>query len=324
MISGTRIAGLGHHAPDRIVTNEEIETRLGLEPGWIVSRVGIKSRRYAATNEALTDLARPAAAMALRAAGAQDIGFLLLATSTPDHLLPPSAPLLAHQLGLSCGALDLAGACAGFLHALVLADGLVRTHGRSVLVVAANILSRRIDPADRSTSALFADAAGAVVLAPAPGGSSGVIGADLVSDGSGYDLIRIPGGGSRLPFSPALPPQDLYMQMPDGREVFTRAVETMTRSSQKALAAAGLSAGDVDHWVPHQANVRITAAVERRLGLAQAAGLSTLEDFGNSSAATIPFTLSRAGTQRGFSPGDTLLLSAVGAGLSGGAVVFRW
>jgi 3-oxoacyl-[acyl-carrier-protein] synthase-3 len=154
MISGTRIAGLGHHAPDRIVTNEEIEARLGLEPGWIVSRVGIKSRRYAAADEALTDLARPAAAMALRAAGAQDIGFLLLATSTPDHLLPPSAPLLAHQLGLSCGALDLAGACAGFLHALVLADGLVRTHGRSVLVVAANILSRRIDPADRSTSAV--------------------------------------------------------------------------------------------------------------------------------------------------------------------------
>lgn len=320
----TRITGLGHHAPARIVANAEIEARLGLEPGWIHARVGISERRYAGDDEALTDLARPAAAMALENAGHPDIGFMLLATSTPDHLLPPSAPLLAHQLGLSCAALDLAGACAGFLHALVLADGLVSAHGRAVLVVAANILSRRIDPSDRSTSALFADAAGAIVLSPAPGSASGVIGADLVSDGSGYDLIKIPAGGSRLPFSRASTPSDLFMQMPDGREVFSRAVDTMVRTSKAALAAAELGPANIAHFAPHQANLRISAAVERRLGLDPAASLSTLAHYGNSSAATIPFTLSHEAARRAYAPGDALLFSAVGAGLSGGSVVFRW
>jgi 3-oxoacyl-[acyl-carrier-protein] synthase-3 len=320
---GVRIAGRGHHAPARRVENREIEERLGLEPGWIESRVGIRARRYAAPDEALTDIARPAAAMALDEAGRPDIGFLILATSTPDHLLPPSAPLLAHRLGLTCGAADLAGACTGFIDALAMGDALVRTHRRSVLVVAANILSRRINPADPSTSALFADAAGAVVLSPCPG-DSGVVAVDFVSDGSGYDLIAIPAGGSRRPFAPDLAPADLAMQMPDGRSVFSKAVDIMVSSCEKALAQAGARAQDVACWIPHQANLRITAAVERRLGINPARGLSTLRDYGNSSAATIPLTLSLAGRNRAMAPGDLCLMSAVGAGLTGGAVLFRW
>ncbi|MDP1581930.1 MAG: beta-ketoacyl-ACP synthase 3, partial [Bradyrhizobium sp.] len=310
---GTRISGRGHHAPARLVPNEDIERRLGLQAGWIESRVGIRARYYAAPDEALTDIARPAAQRALQDAGSPDIGFLILATSTPDHLLPPSAPLLAHQLGLKCGAADLAGACAGFIDALVMADGMVRAHGRGVLVVAANILSRRINPADPSTSALFADAAGAVVLSPAPGADSGVIAADLVSDGSGYDLIRIPAGGSRKPFSGELAPDELYMQMPDGRAVFSKAVDTMVASSEKVLRAAGASVSDIAHWIPHQANLRITAAVERRLGLDPSRTMSTLRDFGNSSAATIPLTLSHAGLSRNIATGDLCLMTAVGA-----------
>ena len=321
---GTRIAGRGHHAPERRITNEEIESRLGLEPGWIESRVGIRARYYAAPDEALTDMARPAAQMALQEAGHPDSGFLLLATSTPDHLLPPSAPLLAHQLGLTCGAADIAGACAGFIDALALADGFVRAQGRSVLVVAANILSRRINPKDASTSALFGDAAGAVVLSPAPDANSGVIAVDLVSDGAGYDLIKIPGGGSRSPFTRDMENDALFMQMLNGQSVFSKAVDTMVRSSERVLAAAEATAADVAHWIPHQANLRITAAVERRLGLDPARGLSTLRDFGNSSAATIPLTLSQAGRARAFQPGDLCLMSAVGAGLSGGAILFRW
>jgi len=322
-MSGTRISGMGHYVPDRLVTNREIEVRLGLEDGWIESRVGITSRYYADETQALTDLARPAAQMALAEAGHPDIAFLILATSTPDHLLPPSAPLLAHQLGLSCGASDLAGACAGFINALTLADSLVRVHGKSVLVVAANILSRRINPADPSTSALFADAAGAVVVSPAQG-DSGVIAADLVSDGAGYDFINIPAGGSRKPFSTELGADELYMHMPDGRGLFSKAVDTMVTSSTRVMEKAGISADDITHWAPHQANLRITAAVERRLGLDPARGLSSLKTFGNSSAATIPLTLSTAGRNRGFASGDLLLMSAVGAGLSGGAVLFRW
>ena len=321
---GTRITGRGHHAPQRLVRNDEIEARLGLAPGWIESRVGIRTRHYAAPDEALTDIARPAAQMALDEAGRPDIGFLILATSTPDHLLPPSAPLLAHQLGLTCGAADLAGACAGFLDALALADGFVRAQKRSVLVVAANILSRRINPADASTSALFGDAAGAVVLSPAPGAASGVLAVDLVSDGAGYDLIKIPAGGSRTPFSRDLPLDDFSMHMRNGQSVFSKAVDMMVRSSERVLTTAGVTADDVAHWVPHQANLRITAAVERRLGLDPARGLSTLRDFGNSSAATIPLTLSQAGRARAFKPGDLCLMSAVGAGLSGGALLFGW
>lgn len=322
-MSGTRISGMGHYVPDRLVTNHEIEARLGLEDGWIESRVGITSRYYADETQALTDLARPAAQMALAEAGNPDIAFLILATSTPDHLLPPSAPLLAHQLGLSCGASDLAGACAGFINALTLADSLVRVHGKSVVVVAANILSRRINPADPSTSALFADAAGAVVISPAQG-ESGVIAADLVSDGTGYDLINIPAGGSRKPFSKELGADELFMHMPDGRGLFSKAVDTMVTSSARVMEKAGVTAADITHWAPHQANLRITAAVERRLGLDPARGLSSLKTFGNSSAATIPLTLSTAGRNRGLHSGDLVLMSAVGAGLSGGALLFRW
>ena len=322
-MTGTYISGMGHYVPERLVTNSEIEARLGLEDGWIESRVGITSRYYADDSQALTDLARPAAHMALEEAGRPEIAFLILATSTPDHLLPPSAPLLAHQLGLSCGASDLAGACAGFINALTLADSLVRVHGKSVLVVAANILSRRINPTDPSTSALFADAAGAVVVSPSHS-NSGVLAADLVSDGAGYDLINIPGGGSRKPFSKGLAADELYMHMPDGRGLFSKAVDTMVTSSARVLDKVGMNAAHVTHWAPHQANLRITAAVERRLGLDPARGLSSLKTFGNSSAATIPLTLSTAGRARGLKEGDLILMSAVGAGLSGGALLFRW
>src|SRR3984957_4641575 len=168
-MQSSRIAGLGHYVPERRVENAEIEARLGLESGWIERRTGIRARRWAAPHEALTDLAMKAGDMALDDAGIarDDVALTLLATSTPDHLLPPSAPLLTHQLGLSnSGAIDLTGACSGFLYALALADGFVRTQGKPVLIVAANILSRRINPEERDSAVLFADAAGAMVLAP--------------------------------------------------------------------------------------------------------------------------------------------------------------
>ena len=288
------ILGLGRHAPERRVDNEEIEARLGLAPGWIESRTGIRSRRYAADGEGLTDLAQKAAEAALAASGLprSDIALTLLATSTPDHLLPPSAPLLAHRLGLSrSGAIDLAGACAGFIYALTLADSFVRIHGRPALVVAANILSRRINPNDRGSAILFADAAGAIVLGPSNDPATGLLGVELASDGSQYDLIRIPAGGSKKPFRPDLPPTDVYMEMPNGKAVFSRAVEMMTQTSKRALDMAGLAAADIARWVPHQANTRIFEAVHQNLGLPKEALVSTIAEFGNSSAATIPFSL---------------------------------
>lgn len=322
---GTTILGFGHHVPERHVPNAEIEQRLGLEPGWILRRTGIKERCYAAPTEALTDLAVPAAEMALRNAGLprDQVALTLLATSTPDHLLPPSAPLLAHRLQLTrSGGIDLAGACGGFLYALTLADGFVRTHGAPVLVVAANILSRRINPAERGSSILFADAAGAVVLAPSNRPASGVLGAELATDGSGYGLIQIPAGGTRRPFEPGMPLEEMQMIISNGPAVYTKAVDLMTSTSRTALAKAGLTIADIDAFIPHQANGRITSAVARELGVPADKVVSTIADFGNSSAATIPLSLSLAAVERGFSEGTRLLMCAAGAGLTGAGLVY--
>ena len=321
----SRILALGHYAPARCVENAEIETRLGLAPGWIERRTGIRARRYAAPDEALSDMAVAAGEMALADCGLarSDIALTLLATSTPDHLLPPSAPLVAERLGLThSGAVDLAGACAGFVYALILADGFVRSQGATILIIAANVLSRRIDPDDRASSSIFADAAGAVVLAPSADAATGVLGADLFSDGSRYDLIRIPAGGSRRPFAPDLRPQDVLMEITDGQAVFTEAVASMTASGKRALAAAGLTVADISRFVPHQANARIIAAVRRNIGIAEEATISTIADYGNSSAATIPFSLSLAAGSVPLRRGERVLFTAVGAGLTGGSAVF--
>lgn len=323
----SEIVGLGHHAPERIVANAEIEAHLGLEAGWIERRTGIRERRFAADGEALTDIAAAAAQMALVQAGLprHDVALTLLATSTPDHLLPPSAPLLAHRLGLArSGGIDLAGACAGFVYALVLADAFVATQGRPVLVVAANILSRRINPAERASAVLFADAAGAVVVAPTRRPGAGALGVELAADGAGYDLIGIPAGGSRRPFSATLEPEEVLMSIADGRAVFTRAVAMMSGSAHSALSRAGLSAADIAHFAPHQANARMIEATRRQLAIAPEAVLSTVSAFGNSSAATIPFTLSFCARARAYARGDRLLMTAAGAGLTGGAVVWGW
>ncbi|OJF96266.1 beta-ketoacyl-ACP synthase III [Pararhizobium antarcticum] len=324
MSSASQIAGFGHAVPERRVDNLQIERQLGLEPGWIERRTGIRSRRWAADGDTLTDLAARAGAMALEDAGIarESVALTLLATSTPDHLLPPSGPLLAHKLGLArSGAIDLAGACSGFLYALTLADGFVRTQGLPVLVVAANILSRRINPAERATAVLFADAAGAVVLAPSDITGHGLLGMDLTADGRGYDLISIAAGGSSRPFAPSMESADCLMTMRDGREMFSQAVRMMTGCAGRALARAGIAAGEIDRFVPHQANGRISDAVCAGLLIDPDRAFRTIAEFGNSSAATIPLSLSLAHRHRPFTTGEKVLLTAAGAGLTGGACV---
>jgi 3-oxoacyl-[acyl-carrier-protein] synthase-3 len=323
-VQSSRIAGFGHYVPERRVENAEIEARLGLESGWIERRTGIRARRWAAPHEALTDLAVKAGDMALDDASiARDhVALTLLATSTPDHLLPPSASLLAYQLNLSnSGAIDLAGACSGFLYALALADGFVRTQGKPVLIVAANILSRRINPEERGSAILFADSAGAVLLVPSSSSRTGILGVDLASDGSHYGLISIPAGGSRKPFTAAMDPKQLLMTMSNGKSVFSQAVRMMTRCSFRAMEQAGLTPANIDRFVPHQANVRLFEVVCKNLGLARSKTVRTIEEFGNSSAATIPLSLSLANQDRPFVLGERLLLTAAGAGLAGGSIV---
>lgn len=323
---GTAILALGHYVPERRVTNAEIEARLGVEPGWGEQRTGIRERRFAAADEALSDLAVKAGEMALAKAGIDrsTIGAVLLATSTPDHLLPPTAPLVAHRLGTrGAGAIDMAGACGGFLYALTFADGFVRQHGVPALVIAANILSRRLNLDDPTSALLFGDGAGAVLLVPSDRARSGVRGMHLASDGATYDLIQIPAGGSRMPFSSDLDPAALLMKIRDGKAVFTRAVQMMSDAARRAMARANVSIDDIDYFVPHQANGRIIAAAQRQLGVPDEKMLSSVALYANSSAATIPLTLSLAAERKPFAAGQRLLLSAAGAGLTGGAIVFE-
>ena len=325
-VRSARIAGFGHGVPGRCVENAEIEQSLGLETGWIERRTGIRTRYWAEEGDTLSGLATEAGAMALDNAGIDrsEVGLMLLATSTPDQLLPPTAPLVAHRLGLEhCGAIDLAGACSGFLYALTLADAFVRTQGRPVLVVAANILSRRINPAERASCVLFADAAGAVVLTPSSDPSVGILGTELCSEGSNYDLISIAAGGSNKPFAPGRAATDYLMTMRDGREVFSRAVEMMSTASQRTLDMAGVEAAAITRFVPHQANIRIFQAVATNLGIGPERTVCSLDRFGNSSAATIPLTLSLDAAARPLREGETLLLAAAGAGLTGAAVTYR-
>lgn len=324
-VRSSRFAGFGHAVPDRTVENAEIEATLGLEPGWIERRTGIRRRRWAGDGDTLSGLAAEAGRAALRSSGLDpaQIGLTLLATSTPDHLLPPSAPLVAHRIGLpASGAIDLAGACSGFLYALTLADGFARTQGKAVLVIAANILSRRINPAERATAVLFADAAGAAVLTPCDDGERGLRSVHLASDGSGYDLISIAAGGSSRPFAAGMSGDEVLMTMRDGREMFSRAVEMMSGCAREAMDKAGLAAADTGRFVPHQANARIFDVVCGNLGIQPEKTVRTIEDYGNSSAATIPLSLSLSHAARPFEAGENMLLTAAGAGLSGGAAVF--
>lgn len=322
----SRFTGFGHAVPTRCMPNDELEALLGLDAGWIERRTGIRQRYWATEGETLSGLAARAGDAALRSSGIdrQDVGLVLLATSTPDHLLPPSAPLVAHRLGLTrAGGIDLAGACAGFLYALTFADAHIRAHGRPVLVIAANILSRRINMKEPASAVLFADAAGAAVLSPAGDAGRGLIGLNLGTDGSAYDLIGVPAGGSARPFGPGLDAEEVLMAMRDGRAVYEKAVRMMVEAGRAALADAGLSAGAVTRFVPHQANARIFDTVADQLQLRPHSIERSIADYGNSSAATIPLTLSIAHREGRINEGDTVLMTAAGAGMTGGALVWR-
>lgn len=326
MSGGVEILGLGHYAPALRVPNEVIETRLKLPAGWIERRTGIVARRYVAGDEALSDMAVAAGGMALANAGIarSEVGLVLLATSTPDHLLPPSAPLVAHRLGLAhAGGIDMAGACGGFIYALTLADGFVRSQGAPVLVIAANVLSRRINAKDRASSVLFADAAGAALIAPSGRPGTGVTGAHLAAKGARYGLIHIPGGGSRKPFRDLASVEETLMVISDGQAVFCEAIDMMTDAARRALAKAGEASSGVTRFIPHQANQRLIDKVAQRLNINPDRMLTSIREYANSSAATIPFTLSRDASERPLVQGETLLMTAAGAGLTGGALVWR-
>jgi len=320
-----KIISVASAIPETIQTNDAVESRLGLESGWIERRTGILGRPMAPPTDATSDLAVRAGSLALERTGLDknDFGLLLLATSTPDHLLPPTAPLVAYRLGLGgAGAVDLAGACAGFLYAIILADAYGQSMRKPVLVVAANILTRRVNTMDPSTVALFSDGAGAVVLSPSD--PTQFLGSYLGSDGSAYDVIGIPAGGTREPLTEAALVEGRHlMTMRHGSSLFKEAVHAMALAGNEALKQSGLDASAVDWWIPHQANSRIIRDTGKLLGIPPVRTINVVEKYGNSSAATIPIALAYGIESGRIHPGNTLLFTAAGAGMVSAGLVVR-
>jgi 3-oxoacyl-[acyl-carrier-protein] synthase-3 len=306
-----RIIGLGHKLPDRVVTNGTIAERIGVDSEWIVRRTGIRERRYAAPGERTTDLALAAARRALSDAGvkASDIDLVLVATMTPDELTPNTAPLVADALGLKVAAFDVGAACTGWLSALSTGAAQIET-GRAerVLVIGAETLSRITNPDDKRTASLFGDGAGAVVLSPDGDGAVGPI--LLASDGSMGDTITATHAERVL--------------VMDGHTTFNMAVKVMSESTVEAVGRAGLTLDDVDLFVYHQANGRILKSVSEKLELPVERVADYVGETGNTSAASIPLTLSLLREDGRLRPGQTVLVAAVGAGFTWGAGVLEW
>ena len=304
-----------------------MELRFGLEPGWIEQRTGVRFRAIADRDDAVSDLAVRAAKIAIAQFDADAnpaIGALLLATSTPDHPLPPTAPLVARQLGLSVAAMDLTVACCGFLYGVIVADSIARIQQTSVLVIGANILSRRCNPNDIGTSAIFADGAGAAIISP-QNSASGILASAWSSDGSGSLSLQIPDGGSRYPISATtFSAGRHFMKIEEGGSIFKYAVNSMADMGHNVVAQAGLTVPDVDWWIPHQANRRIIDATRRLLEIAPEKTLVTIDQIGNSSAATIPITLDQyLRIDRQIQPGDLVLMTAAAVGMTSSAVLMK-
>ncbi len=324
---GSQLAGFGHYVPSNRIDNAALEMRFHLPSGWIEQRTGIRSRRWATEDEQLVDLAEKAGREAMKNAAIplKEIALIILVTSTPDHLLPPTAPLLAHRLALSeACAFDLSGACSGFLNALVMADSFVRTHKKAAIIVAANILSRRINFSDYHSAILFGDAAAAVMMKPVMDSEKGILGLHFLSDGSAYDFISISAGGNQKPFSSDIPLCDYKMKLQKGPMLFTQAIKMMTQCASLAMQNAVLSSEDLHYFVPHQANQRMSENTAKKLNISTEKIISIVHDYGNSSAAGIPLALSMTHQAKAFVKGEKILLTTVGAGMTAGAVILAF
>jgi 3-oxoacyl-[acyl-carrier-protein] synthase-3 len=319
------VLGWGTAVPERRLTNADLEASVDTNDQWIVERTGIRERRIAAPTETSSTLGTAAAADAIKRAGLSpaDIDLLVLATASPDTLLPHTAAFVGDALGLRCGSFDLSAACAGFIYELVVGASLVQSGYDHVLIVGAETLSRITDPEDRSTVILFGDGGAAAVLGKSPNGP-GLLSWDLGCDGSAAALIEIPAGGGRLPASmTTVAERGHYMKM-QGQEVFRRAVRAVAESSAVTLERAGVSIDDVAWFVPHQANLRIIESAAKRLGFEPERTVTNIERYGNTSSASIPLALFEAVEDGRVRDGDLVLCAGVGAGLAWGSALIRW
>lgn len=318
-----QVAGVGHYLPERVVPNSELEKTLDTSDEWIRTRSGIERRHIAADDETTSQIAAHAAQMALDDAGLgpNDLDALIVATSTPDLTFPSAATMVQARIGMERGfAFDVQAVCAGFVYALANANALITSGtARRVMIIGAETFSRILDWNDRATAVLFGDGAGALILEAGTGDGTaddrGVLSVDLNSDGRYRDLLYVDGGVSTNSIG--------HLRM-EGKEVFRHAVAKLAASAEAAMEKAGVTAEQVDWIVPHQANIRIIQGTAKKLGLSMDKVVVTVQDHGNTSAASIPLALSVAKAQGQIKRGDLLVTEAIGGGLAWGAVVIRW
>ncbi len=315
------VTGLGCHVPERVLANEELARLVDTSDEWIVTRTGIRERRIAAPEEALSDIALPACRRALADAGVDgaDLDLIIVATVTPDMAFPASAALLADVLGASkAAAYDLSAGCTGFMYAVAQAYGMVAAGlVEKALVVGGDVLSKILDWDDRSTLILFGDGAGAVVLERSRNGG-GFLGFELGAEGAGGIHLWLPGSGSR-----AFDENEKHVKM-NGREVFKFATRVLVSSAEQVLAECGRTVEDVDLYVPHQANVRIIDHATRKLGIPDEKVVINVDRYGNTSSGSIPLALADAAGDGRLRPGQLVLMTGMGAGLTWGSALIEW
>lgn len=326
------VAGIGGWLPPTVVTNDDLCATLDTTPEWIVSRTGIRERRMVSSGLSTGDLAVRAGEKALQSAGLSMVDAVVLATTSFDRLCPAVAPEVATRLGLgTVAAFDLTSACSGFLYGLLTSAGMIAARAaETVLFIAAEAFTTLVNPADRNTAPLFGDGAGAVVLRSGGAHELGAVGPfDLGSDGALACLLAIPAGGARQRSSVSglghdtVPTKDWYLQM-EGRALYTQAVDRMTSSARAVMQRVGWSIADVDWFVGHQANIRILRAVAEALELTGDRVAANIDRVGNTLSASIPLLLNDLAVRGDMQPGNRLLVSAFGAGLSWGSTVLTW
>jgi len=314
------VLGCGAYLPSRIVTNEELATRVDTTDEWIVQRTGIKQRHVAAEGEFTSDLALAAARNAIAHAGigVDEIDMVIVATATPDNTFPATATKVQHKLGMTRGfAFDVQAVCSGFVYALSVADNFIKSgQVKTAVVIGAETFSRILDWTDRQTCVLFGDGAGAIVLRGEEAGERGVLSTHLHSDGDNYDLLYVDGG-------PSSTGTVGHLRM-EGRKVFVHAVQRLAEVVDEALSAQQLTARDIDWLVPHQANKRIIDGVGKKLGLDPAHVVVTVDRHANTSAASIPLALAEAVHDGRIKRGELVLLEAMGGGFTWGSALIRW
>jgi 3-oxoacyl-[acyl-carrier-protein] synthase-3 len=320
------ITGIGAYAPERVVTNDDLAKLMDTSDEWIVERTGIHERRIAADDQALSDLALPAARQALKQAGADaaTVDLVIVATVTPDMAFPSAGAIIADELGApDAAAYDLSAGCTGFMYAVAQGYGMVASGlARHALVIGGDVLSRILDWSDRGTAVLFGDGAGAVVIERVSEG--GFLGFELGADGSGGSQLFVPAGGSREPATAeTVAERRHYVQM-NGREVFKFATRVLVSSAEKVLAECGKTVDDVDVYIPHQANVRIIDHAAEKLGIPKEKIVVNVDRYGNTSSGSIPLALADAQADGRLQDGALVLMTGMGAGLTWGSGLIEW